>query len=62
MTSKSAEYFKWLLEYQRKWNKAYVNKVTVGEKVQEASEMQNKTLKMFNFKQYNKWMYLWYIT
>jgi hypothetical protein len=37
MTSKSADYFKQLLEFQNKQNKAFVSKVTVSEKAQEAS-------------------------
>jgi hypothetical protein len=37
MTSKSADYFTWLLESQNKQSKAFVSKVTVSEKAQEAS-------------------------
>jgi hypothetical protein len=37
MTSKGADYFKRLLESQNKQHKAFVSKVTVSEKAQEAS-------------------------
>jgi hypothetical protein len=37
MISKSADYFKRLLESQNKQSKAFVSTVTVGEKAQEAS-------------------------
>jgi hypothetical protein len=33
MTSKSADYFKWLLESQNKQNKAFVSKVTASERL-----------------------------
>jgi hypothetical protein len=35
MTSKSADYFKWLLESQNKQSKASASTVTVTEKAQE---------------------------
>jgi hypothetical protein len=37
MASKSADYFKRLLDAQSKQSKAFVSKLTVGEKAQEAS-------------------------
>jgi hypothetical protein len=37
ITSKSADYYEWLLESQNKLNKAFVSRVTVSEKAQEVS-------------------------
>jgi hypothetical protein len=37
MTSKSADYFKWLWESQNKQSQAFVRKATVSEKAQKAS-------------------------
>jgi hypothetical protein len=39
MTSKSADYFKRLLDSQNKQSKAFVSKVTVSEKALEASHL-----------------------
>jgi hypothetical protein len=44
ITSKGDDYFKQLLETQNKQNKAFVSKVTVNEKAQEASYLQQNLL------------------